>query len=252
MVQDPETTQFDGMPRSAIATGVVDHVLPIEDDARGADRATCSTGTSTGTSRRQRDVDEAKDPLQTIIALLRARVKYDFSCYKKGTLTRRVQRRMGLRHVESMTDYVQYLRENGEEVVALYKDLLIGVTNFFREPEAWRVLEEQVIAPLVAAHGSRHTDPRVGPRLCHRRGTILDRHVADRANAGGREKLDIQIFASDIDQDALTFARAGIYPENIAADVSAERLKHFFIKGEHTLPNQQRQSASRWSSPSRT
>ncbi len=102
--------------------------------------------------RARHAAEDAKDPLQTIIALLRARVKYDFSCYKKGTLTRRVQRRMGLRHVESMSDYVQYLRENSDEVVALYKDLLIGVTNFFREPEAWRVLEKQVIAPLVRTH----------------------------------------------------------------------------------------------------
>lgn len=179
-------------------------------------------------------VEKAVDQMHTIVGLLRARIKYDFSCYKKGTLNRRVQRRMGINHIDELSDYVEYLRKSKDEVTSLYKDLLISVTNFFREPEAWAELEKEVIVPLVHAHDSdlpiRVWIPgcATGEEAYSLAMLLMEQcHAADKA-------CNIQIFASDIDQNGLAVARIGIYPESIAADVSPERLRQFFTKGEHT------------------
>jgi two-component system CheB/CheR fusion protein len=240
------------MPRSAIAAGVVDYVLPVDKMPdvliQYVQHWYVNGAVAPPTVPRS---EQAPDDLTTIIGLLRARVKYDFSCYKKGTLTRRVQRRMGLKHIDDMGEYVETLRQDKDEVTALYKDLLIGVTNFFREPEAWKELEKHVIEPLVAGVGPAsplvQNDKRASG-VAYSTDTI---RVWTAGCATGEEayslamllteKLqhadkgcDVNIFASDIDQDALAFARAGAYPENIAADVTPERLRQFFSKGEHT------------------
>ncbi|MDH3719046.1 MAG: PAS domain S-box protein, partial [Planctomycetota bacterium] len=158
----------------------------------------------------------------------------DFNCYKKATLTRRIYRRMGLAHIEELADYVQYLRDHKQEVTALYKDLLITVTNFFRDPDAWRMLEKKVVVPLVREH-DLETPIRVWIPGCATGEEAYSLAILLVEQMNNLEKgLDIQIFASDIDQDALAVARVGIYPENIAADVSPDRLRHFFVKGEHT------------------
>lgn len=274
MVQDPESAQYDGMPRSAIAAGVVDYVLPVDKMpdvlvryvqhwyvngavAEKADRSDRSNlcvaaGTDLGLVGPYRQIGPAPcDDLTTIIGLLRARVKYDFSCYKKGTLTRRVQRRMGLKHVDDMGEYVEMLRQDKDEVTALYKDLLIGVTNFFREPAAWKELEKHVIEPLMASVGHASALVQNDRRASGDAYSTDTIRVWTAGCATGEEayslamllteKLqqadkgcDVNIFASDIDQDALAFARAGIYPENVAADVTPDRLRQFFSKGEHT------------------
>ncbi|MGH8474061.1 MAG: chemotaxis protein CheB, partial [Gammaproteobacteria bacterium] len=223
MVQAPETTAFDGMPQSAIGTGMVDYVTPIENMPQvlaGYVRHWYVNGAALPAPV----AEKAPDDLHAISGIVRAHVRYDFSCYKKGTLTRRVQRRMGLTHIQKMGEYVQFLRQNKEEVNALYKDFLISVTNFFREPEAWEMLARGALAPLVRAHDSQQPmrvwvpgcatgeEPySVAMLLCE------ELRRADKTSA-------LQIFASDIDLDALAFARAGVYPENIAADVSPERL----------------------------
>ncbi|HEV3418293.1 MAG TPA: chemotaxis protein CheB, partial [Pirellulales bacterium] len=233
IVQEPETAQHDGMVTSAIATGLVDHVLSIDQIPDVLIRYLRHWYVNGGDGQPPA-AEPAPDHLTAILSLLRARVKYDFSCYKKGTLTRRVQRRMGLSHIHTMGEYVALLRENGDEVLALYKDLLIGVTNFFREPEAWEELKKQVIVPLVAEC------PPEGPIRAWIPGCATGEEpysvaiILSEALSAVEKTCPIQVFASDIDQEALAFARAGIYPENIAADVSAERLRHFFIKGDRT------------------
>jgi PAS domain S-box-containing protein len=233
MVQRPETTQFDGMLRSAVGSGVVDYVLPIEEMPQVLIRyiqhwyvnGECAPSLATET---------APDHLKTIVGLLRTRMKYDFSCYKKGTLTRRVQRRMGLSHIEGMSEYVQLLRQKEEEITALYKDLLIGVTNFFREPPSWLALAEHVLSPLVDEHdGDSAIRVWVPGCATGEEPYSLAILLAEQLQASDK-RCDIQIFASDIDQDALGFARAGIYPESVAANITAQRLRGFFIKGEHT------------------
>jgi two-component system CheB/CheR fusion protein len=175
-------------------------------------------------------VKKAPDHLHTILAILRTQTKYDFRCYKKGTLLRRIGRRMGLSHIEDMADYVRYIRDHPTEVMRLFKDLLIGVTGFFREPEAFKLLSEQVLSELVRSKGT-DTPLRVWVPGCatgeepYSIAMLLIEQLQATQNT-----FPLQIFATDIDEEALAVARNGIYPENIAADVSPERLRRFFKK----------------------
>jgi two-component system, chemotaxis family, CheB/CheR fusion protein len=248
IVQTPDSAQFDSMPRSAVATGMVDHVVPIERMAEvllGYVRHWYVNG---GAARSHPE-PKAPDHLNTVLALLRSRVKYDFSGYKKGTLTRRIQRRLGLNDIDDMASYVALLRDNQDELNALYKDLLIGVTNFFREPEAWKALEDLVVGPMIerighpeaappekpAANGIHRAEIRVWVPGCAtgEEAYSIAMLVTERMRAAD-QFCDLQVFASDIDRDALAFARAGVYPENIAADIPPERFRQFLVKGDHT------------------
>jgi two-component system CheB/CheR fusion protein len=233
VAQSPETCQFDGMPRSAINTGVVDYILPVEKmPAALIDYLRHWQGN--GQKKQPPAAEEAPDHLPAILGLLRARVKYDFSCYKKGTLVRRIQRRMGLHRIADMSEYVDYLRKNKDDLDALYRDLLIGVTNFFRDPEAWETLEQQVVVPLIA-DCDPHAPLRAWVAGCAtgEEAYSLAMVLIEQLQVVGKG-CAIQVFASDIDPDALQIARAGVYPENIAADVSPERLRRFFIADEHS------------------
>ncbi|HXJ83012.1 MAG TPA: chemotaxis protein CheB, partial [Candidatus Methylomirabilis sp.] len=232
IAQDPGTIQHAGMPRSAIANDAVDHVLAVEKMPEmllkyaqhpyvAADRVPPSAETTA-------------DDLTRILALVRARLRFDFTGYKKGTLLRRVRRRMGLRHVERMVDYLRLLRGDDEELKALFKDLLIGVTRFFRDPPAWRFLEEKVLPALLrereAAAPLRAWVAGCGTgEEAYSLAMLLSEQVQAAPRSG-----PIQIFASDVNDQALDFARAGVYPESIASDVSASRLSRFFVKGENT------------------
>jgi two-component system CheB/CheR fusion protein len=148
VVQDPSTAEYDGMPRAAINTGTVDFVLPIEE----IPETLINFIRHPYLTRREQKttiLDESPDHFRSILNLLRAHTDYDFRCYKKGTLERRIQRRMGLRQIASLGEYLQVLRESPNEATLLFKDLLIGVTRFFRDREAWEELEKKAIAPLI-------------------------------------------------------------------------------------------------------
>ncbi len=222
IVQDPATAEHAGMPLAAIATGAVDHVLPIEEMSRRligyAEHPYVNGGTSPGT-----------DLLGEVLAVLRARTKYDFGHYKKSMVLRRVQRRMGLIHVEHYTDYLDLLRTAPEEVNGLFKDLLIGVTGFFREPEAFKVLEREVIPRIV--DGRQAESPlRVWVPGCAtgEEAYSLAMTVLERLTRLGQHNR-VQVFASDIDEAALEVGRTGLYPESIADAVSPDRLQRFFV-----------------------
>ncbi|MGH8510747.1 MAG: CheR family methyltransferase, partial [Gammaproteobacteria bacterium] len=232
MVQSPDTAEHDGMPRSAIATGLVDYVLPVEQMPAAlleyVEHAHLRGGpipVPAGTRH---------DPLHAILALLCTREGHDFRCYKKAMLLRRIQRRMGLNRIAAIDDYCQYLRDTPPEIKALAKDLLIGVTEFFREPEAWAVLEEEVLPHLVAA---KHPEAplRVWVTGCatgeeaYSIGMLLLERVANSERNG-----KLQIFATDIDSHALEIARAGIYPESIASSIAPERLTPFFTRADNS------------------
>ncbi len=232
MVQAPDTAEHDGMPRSAIATGLVDYVLPVEqmpaallDYVEHAHLRGSPIAVPAG---------KRYDPLQSILALLSTREGQDFRWYRKPMLLRRIQRRMGLNRIPAIGDYVQYLRDTPEELKALAKDLLIGVTEFFREPEAWAVLEQAVVPRLVAARhpqaplrvwvtGCATGEEAYSVAMC-----LLERVAISERN--GR----LQIFATDIDSHALEIARVGSYPESMASSVAPERLARFFIKAENS------------------
>jgi len=228
LAQIPESAQYDGMPRSAIATGLVDFVVRIEGMPeiliRYAKHAVVGkNGDSTLLNQGEPDI------LRSILAILRTRTKYDFNCYKEGTLMRRIGRRMGLNHLEILGDYLNYMREHPDEAMQLFRDLLIGVTGFFREPEAFNTLEE-IIAKLVQEKAP-DTPIRVWVPGCAtgEEAYSIAMLVAEQLRIA-QKKCPVQIFATDIDEEALSIARAGIYPENIAADISPDRLQVFFEK----------------------
>ena len=227
MAQAPETAQFDGMPRSAIDTDLIDYVLPVEEMPAALIKYLQHTRELI---RPETLGDNVADLLELILAVLRERAKYDFHYYKPGTLIRRIKRRMGLNHIEEAGDYLRFLREDEREIRLLYKDLLIGVTSFFREPEAYRLLEQEVIRKLV-----HDKDPEATIRVwvpgCSSGEEPYSIAILLLEQIQALQKhCTIQIFASDIDDEALATARAGIYPENVAADISPERLRQFFRK----------------------
>ena len=232
MVQEPETAQYDGMPCSAIAAGGVDYVLPIE----GMPAALLTPPRHAHVGGKVVPIpvpEETTDDLDGILAILRTRSKVDFSQYKKGTLRRRIQRRMGLRHVAKIADYARIVRDDAEERSGLSKDLLIVVTSFFRDPEVWQILDREVIARIV--EGKRAGQPlRIWVPGCATGEeayslAILFMERLDLA----KKSCPLQIFASDVENDALDVGRAGLYPKSIAADISPERLRRFFVKEEH-------------------
>ncbi len=233
MAQAPETAQYDGMPRSAIATGGVDSVLPVEHMPNALLRYLRHAYVSRKVVSEPAG-EEPPEDLNGILAIIRSRSRFDFSHYKKGTVRRRIQRRMSLRRVAGMSAYARVLRDDTDELNMLCKDLLISVTSFFRDPEAWDVLENEVIPRIVA--GKESGQPlRIWVPGCATGEeayslAILFIECLHTAKKSGQ----LQVFASDVDGDALDVARAGVYPESITADVAPERLRRFFVKDEHT------------------
>ena len=231
MVQAPETAEFDSMPRSAIATEFVDFVLPPEQ----LPAKLLAYLREPALNRLARDKeDEAAMPvqaLQKIFLLIRAHTGHDFSLYKRNTVFRRLERRMNSHQIKELAQYVRYLQETPAEVELLFKELLIGVTKFFRDPDAFEGLKNQLL-PLVRQKPADGTI-RVWVPGCSTGEeaysvAMLLQECLDQEDAS--RYLKVQLFATDLNADAIEFARAGTYPENIVADVSPERLARFFTK----------------------
>ena len=175
-------------------------------------------------------VDEAPDHLNQVLALLRARTKFDFRCYRKKMLARRLERRMGLSHFENVAEYLAHLREHPDEVKQLARDLLISVTSFFRDPDAFSTLETEVIAPLIQAKDADAPLRVWVPGCATGEEAYSLAMLLLEQQAAAQNRCRLQIFATDVDEHALEVARRGIYPESIAADVSPERLARFFTR----------------------
>ncbi len=227
MAQNPESTEFDGMPRSAIATGLVDYVLPpAEMPAQLIAYATHAFGQS----RQSATVDTPKteSALKKIFVLLRSQIGHDFSQYKPSTVNRRIERRMAVHQIDAIDSYVRFLQQTPAEVEALFRDLLIGVTNFFRDPEAFKVLEEQVI-PRLFDDKPAGSVVRVWSTGCStgEEAYSIAILLQERMEAL-KQNFTVQLFATDIDSRAIATARTGLYSASIAADLSAERLTRFF------------------------
>ena len=235
MAQDPDSTEYGGMPRSAIATGMVDHVLPANamlarliGYAAHASLAPRPTPPPT--------TPDEEEALDEIFELLRGRSGHDFRLYKRNSVRRRIHRRMAVQQVERLEDYARYLARASEEIDALFRDLLIGVTRFFRDPEAFLALEKEGIPRLLEGRLPGSTI-RVWVPACSTGEEAYSIAILLReqmAATGLRSKL--QLFATDIDPRAIEVARAGTYPASIREDVSAERLERFFSleKEEHS------------------
>jgi len=233
LAQSPETAQYDGMPRSAIATGLVDYVGAVESmpDVLVRYNAHAFAGKAVEPAALAR---EEPDVLRSILSVLQTRTKYDFRCYKKGTLLRRITRRMGLNQIEGLGAYLAFLGEHPDEPTQLFRDLLIGVSGFFRDPPAFEALEK-VIVKIIEGKGSDQAI-RIWVPGCSsgEEPYSIAILVAERLQVA-QKNCPIQIYATDIDEAALAAARAGLYPENIAADISQERLQRFFKREEHAF-----------------
>ncbi len=234
IAQDPQTAQFSDMPRSAIATGMVDFVLSpdhMPEVLLNYLRHPYVRGTV------QADLLVAEGiprSLQGILALLLAKRGHDFRPYKQGTILRRIERRMGLRHIPDMAQYYDIVRNDADELRQLFKDLLINVTSFFRDPEAFEELRQKVVSPLVKA--KQTNEPlRVWVAGCSsgEEAFTLAMLLTEEVAAGGKN-CPVQIYATDADEEGLELARKGIYPESIAEDVEPERMSRFFIRKDQS------------------
>ncbi|CAN2049597.1 two-component system, chemotaxis family, CheB/CheR fusion protein [Candidatus Magnetomoraceae bacterium gMMP-13] len=229
MTQSPKTAQYDGMLVSAISTGAVDYVLPVT-----AMPNALLKYIQHSYIRGRFGTDEYKSnggqDLNNVLAIMHAQLGHNFHHYKKNTLFRRVQRRMSLKQFEKMSKYVIFIRNNPDETKELFKDMLIGVTGFFRDNESWDVLENKLISQLIK-NKKEDASLRVWVPGCASGEeaytiAILFMENFKRFN----KRANLQIFATDIDTNALEHARIGRYPEGIATDLSPARLHEFFVK----------------------
>lgn len=227
VAQSPQSAEFDAMPVNAIATGLVDYQL--EPACMLAQILAYITSAKATVRPPVSHQEPANDPLGEIFALLKVCTGHDFSGYKSTAVARRIGRRLAVHQIDTLSAYAQYMRENPAEVQALFRDLLIGVTHFFRDREAFLALEHQVIPALFAGKPAGAT-VRVWSVGCSTGEeayslAILLYEYLQTSKLG----YTAQVFASDIDPVAVATARKGVYPANIVADVSASRLEHFFV-----------------------
>lgn len=231
--QEAASAKYDGMPRAAVAAGAVDFILSPQEIAQELARLGRDPYILRTVAVKLEDLlPETTDALNKIFVLLRGATGVDFTYYKHPTIKRRIARRMVLHRLESLEFYVRYLRENPAEVQALFHEILINVTSFFREPEAFKALQEKVFQSLF-----KDRQPAVPIRVwvpgcatgeeAYSLAICLLEFVSERTG-----DFPIQIFATDISEAALEKARVGRYPENIAQEVSPERLRRFFVKVE--------------------
>jgi two-component system CheB/CheR fusion protein len=233
MVQTPETAKYDGMPRSAIATNLADYILsPAEMPTHLVEYVTDFRVKLTDQVLIEAPHNQAA--LQKVFILLRDYTGHDFSHYKQSTIERRLHRRMAVHQIESPSDYVRYLVKEPAEIKTLFKELLIGVTNFFRDPEAYEALKVNGL-PYLLENRLPNQPLRVWVAGCatgeeaYSIAIIIKEYLTEH-NLNAR----VQVFASDIDAEAIEFARSGTYPDGIVVDVSLERLNRFFTPNDGT------------------
>jgi chemotaxis methyl-accepting protein methylase len=236
-VQDPASAQSDSMPASAIAAGVADIVARPEDLPGRIILPRPPLGGSAPAAPAR--AGEAPQMLAQITALLQQRGGNDFSLYKPSTLLRRIERRMGMQGMTSMADYAQHLRDNPQELDLLAKEMLIGVTQFFRDPEVWEALRADLLPALLARHP-------LGLRLrawvpacstgeeAYTLAMVFSDVVAALASMPrpSQARYTLQVYATDLDPDAVDKARKGLYAKSIAGDVGPSRLARYFVEDE--------------------
>ena len=227
LVQEPGTAKYDGMPISAIQAGYATYVLPVE---KMPERLLNNTHKQGDQQEKSQPEARSTSGLSRILMLLRSVTSHDFSLYKKSTIGRRIERRMSQHNIEDMEIYARYLKEHTPEVHLLFKELLINVTSFFRDAEAFVALKNDIL-PLLLKDKPEGYLFRVWVAGCATGEeaysiAMLLREIMDES----QREFKTQIYSTDLDEDAIALARAGIYPPNIAQDVTPERLRRFFTK----------------------
>jgi two-component system, chemotaxis family, CheB/CheR fusion protein len=233
IVQKPEDAEYDEMPRSAVKTGLIDWILPVAEIPEklitfreSSDRLNLTADNDAKIAKEIKGIEG----LQEIIKILRSTTGLDFSNYKQGTLVRRIARHLQIHNLEDIPSYVNLLRENSQEVHSLLKNLLINVTNFFRDQKAFKALEKDVVPKIFEGKGPNDS-LRVWVAGCasgeeaYSIAILLSEYASQLS-----EPPKLQIFATDVDEEAINEARENTYPETIEADVSPERLRRFFYK----------------------
>lgn len=230
LAQDPASAKFDSMPKSAIGAGLADLVAPAVDLPGKIIDYLRHALVIARTNLPLEEKDQSA--LEKVLILLRSKTGHDFSLYKKNTVYRRIERRMNIHQISRIAAYVRYLQENPQEVELLFKELLIGVTSFFRDEAAWEYLQQKAIPALLKASGGRQA-LRAWSAGCstgeeaYSLAMVFKEAVEQIKPA---KNIILHIFATDLDRETIDKARQGFYPANITADVSPERLKRFFIK----------------------
>ncbi|HCE57827.1 MAG TPA: chemotaxis protein CheB [Prolixibacteraceae bacterium] len=231
LVQDPETAKFDSMPRNAINSVQVDIVAPPEN--LYLNLVAFLKHLPVVKSKLDFDTKD-KSAHEKIIILLRTHTGNDFSLYKKNTVYRRIERRMSIHKIDDIYSYVHFLQENPKEVHILFKELMIGVTSFFRDSPIWEKLKESILPELIKKPRTnavlRAWVPGCSTGEEAYSLAIIFKEALEKVNP--YEGLTLQIFASDLDNDAIDTARKGLFSANIATDVSPKRLNRFFTKTE--------------------
>ncbi|HLP18213.1 MAG TPA: CheR family methyltransferase, partial [Bacteroidota bacterium] len=232
LVQEPHTAKFDSMPHSALEAVMADIVAPAEELPQ---KLMDFMWQSSQRSSKMHESEKNTGALEKIILLLRTRTGHDFSLYKKTTLYRRVERRMGIHQIGRIAAYVRYLQENPAEGEILFRELLIGVTNFFRDPFIWEYLRDKVFPSLIAKADDGTTFRAWVPACSTGEEAYSLAIVFKEAmeSVKPNKTLSLLIFGTDLDHTAIDKARKAAYPSNISADVSPKRLNRFFIKVEH-------------------
>jgi two-component system CheB/CheR fusion protein len=231
MVQTPATAKYDGMPQSAITAGYATHILNVEAMPATllelARQSSCRSNVSPPLS------SDTLSGLNQVLLQIRSRTGHDFSQYKKSTIGRRIERRMALHRIEDIAVYARFLKQNPIEVRTLFKELLINVTSFFRDTEAFVALKQDIL-PVLLANKTDDYVFRVWVAGCASGEeaysiAIVLRELMDEAH----KDFKVQIYATDLDEDAINSARGGSYPVGIAQDMTPERLLRYFTKDEH-------------------
>jgi two-component system, chemotaxis family, CheB/CheR fusion protein len=231
MVQDEATAKFDGMPRAAISTGVADFILAPS--RMPAQLLAYVDHPYVAKKEKASALVNDQKGLTRIFSELRERTKVDFTYYKPSTISRRIERRMTVNQISDLDEYVRYIQKYPVEIMTLYRELLIGVTSFFRDPEAMNELMENCLPPLITH--AKNREIRFWVTACSTGEeaytiAILAKEVMEKIG----ENRDIKIFATDLDRDAVMQAGTGVYPESIAADLTPRLLgKYFYRRGDN-------------------
>jgi len=233
LVQTPESAQFDSMPQSAINAGCADIVDQAEAlPGRILDYLRQLQSATTGGSESTRSLS-SEEAFQSIIELLQKQTRHDFSLYRSSTLNRRIERRLAIHGLDSLSDYAKLLAENSQEVTLLFKEVLIGVTDFFRDPEVWQFLGEVALPQLLERKDGR-TELRVWCIGCStgEEAYSLAMALVDAIEAHSLS-FELQIFATDINPDAIAHARRGQYPVSIESSIGESRLSRYFTRHDN-------------------
>ena len=229
VVQDEDSAKYDGMPQSAIATGLADYILPpaampaqLMEYVRAAGRRTVAHVVAPPAP--------FLSAVQKIVVLLRAKTGHDFSQYRKNTICRRVERRMNVHQICDIADYVRFIQESEREANVLFKELLIGVTSFFRDPEAFTSLKETALLDLLRGKTDDYTIRVWVPGCSTGEEAYSISILLHECRRELNRTFGIQVFGTDIDADAIETARAGVYPANIVSDVPPEWLNRYFTR----------------------